>query len=87
MLYFKHQLTRNIGKLVLQGADVGHINVEEGAELGHSHADPRNGDVRQATAAVHFGGGEGGGRSDAGRLILLPSGRATVALLVSSLCA
>lgn len=65
MLYFKHQLTRNIGKFILQGADVGYINVEEGAELRDSHAYPRNGDVRQATAAVHLGGGEGGGRSDA----------------------
>lgn len=50
---FKNPLTCNVGELVLQGADISHINVEEGAELGHSHADPGDGDVCQATAAVH----------------------------------
>lgn len=58
---FERQLTCNVGELVLQGADIGHINVEEGAELGHRHADPGDGDVCQATAAVHWEGGGGGG--------------------------
>lgn len=53
---FEHQLTRNIGKLILQGADISHIYVEEGAELGHSHTDPGDRDVCQATAAVHWEG-------------------------------
>lgn len=46
-------LTRHVGELVLQGADVGHVDVEEGAELGNSHADAGDGDVRQAAAAVN----------------------------------
>lgn len=50
---FEHPLTCYVGELVLQGADIGHINIEEGAELGHGHADPGDGDVCQATAAVH----------------------------------
>lgn len=50
---FEPPLTCHVGELVLQGADVGHIDVEEGAELGHSHANPGDGDVCQATAAVH----------------------------------
>lgn len=50
---FEPPLTCHVGELVLQGADVGHIDVEEGAELGHGHADPGDGDVGQATAAVH----------------------------------
>lgn len=50
---FQHPLTCNVGELILQGADVGHVNIKEGAELGHGHANPGDGDVRQATAAVH----------------------------------
>lgn len=48
------KLTCDIGELILQGADVGHVDVEEGAELGHDYADPRDGDVCKATAAVHW---------------------------------
>lgn len=54
------ELTSDVGELILQGADVGHVDVEEGAELGHDHAYPGDGDVCQATAAVHWQGGRGG---------------------------
>lgn len=47
-------LTSDVGELVLQGADVGHVDVEEGAELGHDLAYPGDGDVCQAAAAVHW---------------------------------
>lgn len=51
---FGNPLTCYIGKLVFQGADVGDVNVEERPELGHCHADTGDGDVGQATAAVHW---------------------------------
>lgn len=51
---FKRPLTCDVGQLVLQDADVGHVDVEEGSELGHGHAHPGDGDVSQAAAAVHW---------------------------------
>lgn len=52
----EQQLTCHVGELVLQGADVRHIYIEEGSELGHRHAYPGDRNVCQATAAVHWEG-------------------------------
>lgn len=57
------QLTSNVGELIFQGVDVSHVDVEEGAELGYDHAYPGDGDVCQATAAVHWKEGQGGTNS------------------------
>lgn len=54
------KLTSNVGELVLQGADVCHIDVEERAELWNDHTYPGDGDVCQATAAVNWQGGQEG---------------------------
>lgn len=54
------RLTSNVGELVLQGADVSYVDVEEGAKLGHDHAYTGDGDVCQATAAVNWQRGQGG---------------------------
>lgn len=52
--FFDRPLTGDVGELVLQGADIGHVYVEKRTKLGHGHADPWDGDVGQAAAAVHW---------------------------------
>lgn len=53
-MFFQQPLTCYIWELILQGADVSHIDIEEGPKLRQSNADPREGDVGQATAAVDW---------------------------------